>query len=70
MRVFELMAALADMPSNATVVFERLAAKEELEKWPSDPSLTHLEFTIRTVEERDANYAGATPRVILDGWAE
>lgn len=70
MRVFELMAALADMPSNATVVFERLASKNELEKWHGDPSLTHLEFTIRTVEERDAPYGGATHRVVLDGWAE
>lgn len=70
MRVFELMAALASMPSNATVVFERLASKDELPKWPQDLGLTHLEFTIRTVEERDAEYAGATPRVVLDGWAE
>lgn len=70
MRVFELMAALADMPANATVVFERLASKDELIKWPNDPSLIHLKFTIRGVEERDAPYAGANSRVVLDGWAE
>lgn len=70
MRVFELMTALASMPSNATVVFERLAEKDELMKWPNDTSLTHLEFTIRECREESPDYSGGPHKVILDGWAE
>lgn len=70
MRVFELMAILADMPANATVVFERLATKDEMKKWPNDPTLIHIEFTVRQARLEDPKYDNATSRVILDGWSE
>lgn len=68
MRVFELMAELAIMPAGAEVAFRRLATKDECPKYPNEPSLIELDFTIRQVEDRE-DYRGR-PVIVLDGWAE
>ncbi len=70
MRVYELMDALASMPASAPVSFRRLATKEELPKSADDPSLTLVDFTIRSVEIVDSINAVTRTRVILDGWAD
>lgn len=61
MKVYELMKALADIPSGAEVVFFRLADLSEMPRF--DGNLRQLNFVIRTAEHDDG-------KVFLDGWAE